>query len=119
MYIELAISILDMTRDGVLGDAEPLGCLRVTAADRQQAQHVQFACSELGPVHTGHFRNCGNPVASHGTKVTSSTTIAEKMSSTHRETSRNRLRASRNTQREWTAPVTQSTARSGMRPSTR
>src|SRR5439155_14843717 len=76
MHVELAISILDMARDGVPGDAEPLADLRVTAADRQQAQHVQFACSERGRIHTGHLRNCGKPIASHGTKVTSRTPMA-------------------------------------------
>src|SRR5256885_1001882 len=76
MNVQLAVGILDVTRDRVAGDAEPHGYLRVTAAERQQTQHVQLACGEDGPDHAGHLRSCGKPVASHGTKVTSSTPMA-------------------------------------------
>src|SRR5437879_1311507 len=76
MNVELAVGILDVAADRVPGDADAHGYLRVTAAERQQAQHVQLARGEDRPRHAGRLRSRGRPLASHGTKVTSSTPMA-------------------------------------------
>src|SRR5688500_9431097 len=76
MNAELAVEILDVRFHRVGRHAEAVGDLGIRAAQSEQLHHLRLACAEKRLIHVFwgfHFASAGNPVASHGTKVTSST----------------------------------------------